>query len=331
MSSALPCGTPSTTSTRRMSPSSFSPARSASVPPICPAPISAILLRAMPIPFVWGGGAQSRADLRLQMLVEERHGVLPQLRRGTLAIARPVIGEEGVPGVLVDLDRHVLAGALRAAAQLLGLRDGRVLILLAEECEERAMQAVDHVEDRRRALRRRLGIRCRAMDETAPAIDRRIGLAAAAREQQGLPATRAEADDADLAGRAGKPAQMIGRCLEILNRLGIRLAKHNREDGIDVVRIGWPALAGIEVGSYRVVSDIGKAPGDVADVLDEPEGFMDDDDAGIAPGLARLGEIALYRVAPALQFDVFAAHAAGIGHRTRYIRHATLLGIGIRS
>jgi hypothetical protein len=98
-----------------------------------------------------------------------------------------------------------------------------------------------------------------------------------------------------------------------------------------LMSFGWPALAGIEVGSYRVVADIGKAPGDVADVLDKPKGFMDDDDAGIAPGLAWLGEIALYRVAPALQFDVFAAHAAGIGHRTRYIRHGTLLEIGIRS
>src|SRR6202011_1900404 len=145
MSSALPCGTPSTTSTRRMSPSSFSPARSASVPPICPAPISAILLRAMPIPFLCGAvaGARLRADLRLEMLIEERHGVLPQLRRGTLAIARPVIGEEGVPGVLVDLDRHVLAGALRAAAQFFRLRDRRVLVLLAEHREQRAMQAVD--------------------------------------------------------------------------------------------------------------------------------------------------------------------------------------------
>src|SRR6202043_1231502 len=98
---------------------------------------------------------------------------------------------------------------------------------------------------------------------------------------QGLPATRAEADGADLAGRAGKPAQMIGRCLEILNRLGIRLAKHNREDGVDVVRIGWPALAGIEVGSYRVVADIGKAPGDGAGVLDGPKGCFSDDGAGI--------------------------------------------------
>src|SRR5271168_380966 len=133
MSSALPCGTPSTTSTRRTSPSSLRPARSARVPPICPAPISAILLRAMPMPFVCESSTES--ELRLQMLVEECHAILPQLRRRALAIARPVIGEESMPGVLVDFDRDVLASALRAAAQLLRQRHRRVLVLLTEDPE----------------------------------------------------------------------------------------------------------------------------------------------------------------------------------------------------
>ena len=47
MSSDLPWGTPSTMSNSTMSPSSFRPASSARVPPICPAPTNAILLRAM--------------------------------------------------------------------------------------------------------------------------------------------------------------------------------------------------------------------------------------------------------------------------------------------
>src|SRR5579863_7000937 len=47
MSRPLPCGTPSMTSKRTMSPSSFKPESNASVPPICPAPTSAILLRAI--------------------------------------------------------------------------------------------------------------------------------------------------------------------------------------------------------------------------------------------------------------------------------------------
>src|SRR5262249_25500714 len=47
MSSAFPRGTPSMTSQSTMSPSSLSPAKSAIVPPTCPAPTSAILLRAI--------------------------------------------------------------------------------------------------------------------------------------------------------------------------------------------------------------------------------------------------------------------------------------------
>src|SRR3954466_12635931 len=47
ISSALPSGMPSAMSNRAMSPSSFKPASRASVPPIWPAPTSAIFLRAM--------------------------------------------------------------------------------------------------------------------------------------------------------------------------------------------------------------------------------------------------------------------------------------------
>ena len=49
MSSALPWGMPSAMSKSTTSPSSLSAARWASVPPICPAPISAIFDLAMPV------------------------------------------------------------------------------------------------------------------------------------------------------------------------------------------------------------------------------------------------------------------------------------------
>src|ERR1700726_389159 len=55
MSSAFPCGTPSTMSNSTTSPSSLTPASSANVPPIWPAPISAILLRAISNSLVRGG------------------------------------------------------------------------------------------------------------------------------------------------------------------------------------------------------------------------------------------------------------------------------------
>ena len=227
-------------------------------------------------------------------------------------------------GILVHLDRDILAGALRPRAQFLGLGDGRVLILLAEDAEERAMKLPDQIEDRLRPRRCGFGVGGRPMDEPAPAIDRRIDLVAAAGEQQGLPPARAKADGADFCRGAGKPAQMRCRRFEIADRLGVRLAEHDRHDCGHVARIGRPSGAGIEIGRHRVVADIGKAPGDVADMLNEPKGLVDHNDAGVAPGLARPGEIALDRVAAALELDRFAADTAGIGHCTRDIRHRSL-------
>src|SRR5437660_9984718 len=113
------------------------------------------------------------------------------------------------------------------------------------------------------------------------------------------------------------------RRFEISDRLGIGQTEHHREYRLHIVRV-WGAGPVVEVGRHGAIADIGKAPGEVADVLDEPEGLMDDDDAGIAPRLARTGEITLDGVAAAFEFDLLAADTAGIGHSTRYIRHRIL-------
>jgi hypothetical protein len=42
---------------------------------------------------------------------EERHHLGPQLEGGRLAVARPVVGEKGVAGVLEDVDGERLAGS----------------------------------------------------------------------------------------------------------------------------------------------------------------------------------------------------------------------------
>ena len=78
------------------------------------------------------------------------------------------------------------------------------------------------------------------------------------------------------------------RRFEIANRLSIRFGEHDRHDRGDVVGIGWSSGAGIEIGRQRVVADIGKAPGNVADVLDEPKGLVDHDmDCGRAGSAGR--------------------------------------------
>jgi hypothetical protein len=65
----------------------------------------------------------------------------------------------------------------------------------------------------------------------------------------------------------------------------------------------------IKIRRQGVVADIGKAPGDVADVLDQPEGLVDDDDARISAGLARLREVAIDRVVATLELYRFATNA----------------------
>src|SRR5438067_918842 len=78
---------------------------------------------------------RERAFPLLQVLAEEGLNVVPQLIGRALAIARPVIGEEGVAGALVDLRRHVLAGRLAAFLELGFERNRRVLVFFAEHAE----------------------------------------------------------------------------------------------------------------------------------------------------------------------------------------------------
>src|SRR5262245_30351464 len=87
-SSALPCGTPSTTSNSTTSPRSLRPARWASVPPIWPAPISAIRLRAM-VPSPQCDAVTKRGHAPLPALVT---GNSPPLQAGG---APPLAGLAG--------------------------------------------------------------------------------------------------------------------------------------------------------------------------------------------------------------------------------------------
>src|SRR5947209_2573731 len=111
-----------------------------------------------------------RAGVRglLQVLAEIGLDVAPQFLRRRFAVARPVIGEKGVSGVLVDLCRDILPGRLGALLELGFERDRRVLVLFTENAEERAVQLADHIERRFRTRRRRLGVGRRAANR-APA------------------------------------------------------------------------------------------------------------------------------------------------------------------
>src|SRR5215471_4179908 len=76
MSSPLPCGAPSRMSKSTTSPSCFKPASSASVPPICPAPTNAILLRAI-LEIPWSCRFPVREFALALRLHGLRHGTTP--------------------------------------------------------------------------------------------------------------------------------------------------------------------------------------------------------------------------------------------------------------
>src|ERR1700677_3341429 len=124
--------------------------------------------RARPVDF---SGSRPASLLALEMRVEERRHLGPQLEGRLLAVARPVVGEERVAGVLEHVDGEGLAGLLQALAQYLDMRGRGTGIFLAADHVQRTTQFRHQVDDRRGALgrgRRRVG-----GDAPAPAVDRR--------------------------------------------------------------------------------------------------------------------------------------------------------------
>src|SRR5437870_4799854 len=103
MSSAFPCGTPSTTSNITTSPRFFKPASKARVPPIWPAPIRAIFLRAMGNSSFSGAGAAPNAGAGWRGSYRE----LPDRTRRAAKLSR-LVGNRpfGLPAVanIHDLD-----------------------------------------------------------------------------------------------------------------------------------------------------------------------------------------------------------------------------------
>jgi len=67
--------------------------------------------------------------------------------------------------------------------------------------------------------------------------------------------------------------------------------EHDRAHVVHVVGVLRTAAAPVERRRDRVVADIGEAPGEVADVIVEPEGLLDHDDAGVVAGLVGIREI----------------------------------------
>src|SRR5437870_8769258 len=115
-SSAFPCGRPSITSKRTTSPRPFSAARCASVPPIIPAPMSAIFLRAMVTSLGLPGFARVHVErvttevalrvVRALCNIHEAGGRQPRRERLRVVSVEVILAEAEAQLVEVDDDRH---------------------------------------------------------------------------------------------------------------------------------------------------------------------------------------------------------------------------------
>ena len=243
MSSALPCGMPSTMSNRTTSPSSLRPTRWASVPPIWPAPISAILERAM-------SGNTSDAGDKGEDAAALRHRPFPACRsshrrRSTRScmISSCNLLDLGQPLPLpVDEVVHLL---VQVADLELGLEVDPVVVLRAQPVL-RLLPLLAHHDDRRlhrgqagehqveqderigieRRLRRGPDVERDTASETMPctAVESRNGAPGATRNTQ--TASRPSCDHAGSARRRGswrsrgRHRERLRKCVAMIFRLG---------------------------------------------------------------------------------------------------------------
>src|SRR6266851_1413856 len=263
--------------------------------------------------------------LALEMRIEERNHLGPQLEGRFLAVARPVVGEERVAGVFEHVDGESLAGLLQALAQHLDLGGRGIRVFLAANHVERTTQSRNQIDDRRGTLR--CGRRRVGGDAPAPAIDRRAQPVAAARvEQRGAPA-HAKSDAADFTGDPGLRGEQVRTLVEIAHQLRVGQRQHPAQHDVHRVVGLRRADPRIKVRRKYDVAEVGEAPRHVADMLDHAPGLVNHDDAGIGAGLAWPHQVAVDRGAIALEAHVASFQAFGIGYLSCQCHNALLLGI----
>src|SRR5665213_205683 len=185
--------------------------------------------------------------------------------------------ENGVAGIVVAVELVGLAVLLQGRLGLVDVVRGRVAVLVAEQAHERRLDALGEVDRGDRLFR---GQRRFVDDDVAaPAIDRGVDAAAEpAGAEVGLAAARAEADDADLAGRVALLAQEGDRAGDVADDLVVGVAAVAAHLG-DHRLVGAVADPAIEARRDRGIAVMGEFARDFAGPLVPAGHVMDDDDA----------------------------------------------------
>src|SRR5262245_12714518 len=207
----------------------------------------------------------------------EREHLLPAVHGLLLPVGRAVVVEEPMAGAVVAVELVLLAVLLELRLVLVDLLGRGRLVLVAEEAEDRAGQVLGVVDGGHRLTGRQLLLR--HDDPSAPAVDHRVESLEPAPGEEGLPAARARAEHADLAGDVGqRPQEGVG-AVEIAEDAGIRGPARRAHLGPDILGRAV-AVAEVQVrrdGHHAVMGEAARA---LAVPLVPARRVVDDNHAG---------------------------------------------------
>src|SRR5262245_1481081 len=175
----------------------------------------------------------------------------------------------------------LLAALLELPLVLVDPLGRRGLVLVAEEPEDRGREVLGVIDGGHRLIRRELFL---GLDDTAtPAVDYRIEALQPTTGEKRLPASRARAEDADLAAHIRQCAEPGIGAVEVAEDSGVGSAARRPDFGPDVLGSAV-AVAEVQVRRDRHEAVVGEAAGALAIPLVPSRRVVDDDHAGKRSG-----------------------------------------------
>src|SRR5258708_2929232 len=182
------------------------------------------------------------------MLAEEGEHLTPAIHCLLGSVEWPVPIEDAVAGIVVAVELVPLAVLLEFGLVLVHLLGARRAVVVAEYAKQRAAGVLRHLD-------RRLGIELLLAHHhaAAPEVGAGVDVLSLAGIDEGVPATRTGAENADLAVVTGLRAYPLHRRLGIADHLGVGNAAVSAHFGGNVVRIAL-ARTLIEVSADREIA-----------------------------------------------------------------------------
>src|SRR5262245_8481003 len=185
------------------------------------------------------------------MLAEEGEHLAPAVHGRLGPVERPVPIEDAVAGAIVAVELVALAMLFELGLVLVHLLGARCAVVVAEYSDERTAEVLRHLDRRDRCL----GIELFLAHYHAPApeVGAGVDVPPLAGIDEGMPATRTGAENADLAVVIPLRAHPLHGGLAIADHLRIGNAALGAHLGGDVVRVAL-ASALIEIGADRKIA-----------------------------------------------------------------------------